>query len=354
VKLGLGSPSGWRAALDALTFLRDRRFDPGTARRAFILAALDRAITRLLDDLPERDARRGGARITCDTNLAELLPAPDEHAALAIDARRFPPEGPQAASRAIVAAHARGWRRFLVYRTQGDRFLGCGLGPDTSGVRIDVYGSSGDYLGSGLDGAHLYVHGDAQDQAGQILKAGRIVVFGNVGQTFLYGAKGGEAFVMGSAAGRPLINAVGQIRALINGTCLDYCAESFMAGERLGGGFVIINGLGYDARGEVIGLELKYPGNNLFSLASGGACYLNDPYHTVTLAQLNGASFVPFKQADWNVILPYLRLNEDLFGISIRHDLLVVDGVLKWPKEVFRKIVASTETEALDWSSLPD
>jgi glutamate synthase domain-containing protein 3 len=204
-----------------------------------------------------------------------------------------------------------------------------------------------------MDGAEIVVHGDAQDQVGQIFKAGRIVVFGSVGQTFLYGAKGGEAFVMGSAAGRPLINAVGKIRAIINGTCLDYCAESFMAGERLGGGFVIINGLAYDERGEVIGLELKYPGNNLFSLASGGACYLNDPYRTVTEDQLNGASFVPFRQQDWNVILPYLSVNEDLFGISIRHDLLVVDGVLKWPKEVFRKIVASVETEKLDWSSLP-
>jgi glutamate synthase domain-containing protein 3 len=64
-----------------------------------------------------------------------------------------------------------------------------------------VYGSSGDYLGSGLDGATMVVHGDAQDQVGQILKAGRIVIFGSVGQTFLYGAKGGEAFSMGSAAG---------------------------------------------------------------------------------------------------------------------------------------------------------
>ena len=127
-----------------------------------------------------------------------------------------------------------------------------------------------------------------------------------------------------------------------------------MAGESLGGGFVIINGLGFDERGQVIGLDMKYPGNNLFSLASGGACYLNDPYGTVGEKQLNGASFVPFKQADWNIILPYLEKNERLFGISIRHDLLTVDGVLKWPKEVFRKIVASAETHKLDWSSLPD
>jgi hypothetical protein len=97
---------------------------------------------------------------------------------------------------------------------------------------------------------------------------------------------------------------------------------------------------------------MKYPGNNLFSLASGGACYLNDPYATVSETQLNGATFVPFRQEDWNLILPYLSMNETLFGISIRHDILMVDGVLKWPKEVFRKVVASLATEQLDWSSL--
>jgi len=49
---------------------------------------------------------------------------------------------------------------------------------------------------------------------------------------------------MGSVAGRPLINAVGKPRAVINGTCLDYLAESFMAGDPLdGGGFVILNGV---------------------------------------------------------------------------------------------------------------
>ena len=339
-------PQGFPVALQALTFLRDRPFD-SRKRRAVLIAALDREIQRILDTSPL-------VRIDCNTAHTDLFPLPRaERETLLIDALGFPPEGKDCVSRLIVKAYQKGWRQFIVYRCRGDRFLGCGLGPHTNGVRIDVYGSSGDYLGSGMDGAEIYVHGDAQDQVGQILNAGKIVIFGEVGQTFLYGAKGGEAFVMGSAAGRPLINAVGRIRAVINGTCLDYCAESFMAGDPLDGGFVIINGLSYDERGEVIGLELKYPGNNLFSLASGGACYLNDPYRTVGENQLNGAGFTAFRHADWNVVLPYLRRNEELFGISIREDLLTVDGVLKWPKEVFRKVVATRETQKLDWSSLP-
>jgi len=346
---------GTGEALRKLTLLLDRRWDPKGGEMAFQLAAIERTIRAILDPLPKPENSSGEGWIRLDATMAwgKPLPKPtDTDNTLVIDAENFPNEGPEAVSRAIVAAHIAGWKNYVVYRCRGDRFIGCGLGANTEDVRIDVYGSSGDYLGSGMDGAQIYVHGDAQDQVGQILKSGRIVIFGNVGQTFLYGAKGGEAFVMGSAAGRPLINAVGQIRAIINGTCLDYCAESFMAGDSIGGGFVIINGLTFDERGEVIGLEMKYPGNNLFSLASGGACYLNDPYHTVTENQLNGGEFRDFRREDWGVILPYLQDNGRLFGISIRHDLLRVDGVLKWPEEVFRKIVASRETHGLDWTSL--
>ena len=119
-------------------------------------------------------------------------------------------------------------------------------------MRIDVYGSSGDYLGSGIDGLSIFVHGNGQDQLGQIMNRGRLVVYGDVGQTFLYGAKGGETYVLGNAAGRPLINAVGRPRVVINGTCLDFLAESFMAGDPLnGGGFAIVNGMEFDDRGRV-------------------------------------------------------------------------------------------------------
>ena len=344
-----------RDILNVLALLQNHHWDPKKGRQTFQLSSISLSIQTLLDSipLPARAANMKMLRITASHAWEKTLPKPNKPSdTLVIDADRFPNEGVEAVSRIIVNAHVKGWQSFIVYRCRGDRFIGCGLGAKTHGVHIDVFGSSGDYLGSGMDGAQIYVHGDAQDQIGQILKSGKIVIYGNVGQTFLYGAKGGETYVLGSAAGRPLINAVGRIRTIINGTCLDYCAESFMAGAQTGGGFVIINGLVFDERGEVLGLEMKYPGNNLFSLASGGACYLNDPYHTVTENQLNGAEFTAFRREDWNTILPYLQENEKLFGISIRNDVLMVDGVLKWPEEVFRKIIASRETEELDWTSL--
>ena len=324
------APGGWDAALAVLAAAYDRRFDPGDKRLAWVRSMVAAAIGELLDRSTPLGADAFG----------KLEPPARVDAPLVVDASAFPPEGERAVCRLLVDAYRLGWRRFVVHRLKGDRFIGCGLGPRSHGVRIDLFGCSGDYTGSGMDGAEIHIHGDGQDQLGQIMNDGRIVVHGSVGQTFLYGAKGGTAYVLGNTAGRPLINAVGRIRALVNGTCLDYAAESFMAGEELDGGFVLLGGLHFSARGEVLGLEDRYPGGNLFSLASGGAFYVNDPYARVRRDQLNGGDFTEFTHADWEVVRPYLEENERLFGVAVERDLLTVDGVRKAPSEVFRKVVA--------------
>ena len=188
----------------------------------------------------------------------------------------------------------------------------------------------------------IHVHNNAQDQLAQIMKAGKLVVHGDVGQTFMYGAKGGEAYILGNAAGRPLINAVGKPRVVINGTCLDYLAESFMAGDPLnGGGFVVLNGITFDESNQIVDLETPYPGGNLFSLASGGAIYMRDPKKVVTEEQLNGGEFAEFTDADWALIKPYLEENERLFDVPVGR-MLSVDGVEKSPSEVYRKIQPAT------------
>ena len=182
-----------------------------------------------------------------------------------------------------------------------------------------------------MDGLEIHIHGNAQDQVAQIAKRGKLVIYGDVGQTFMYGAKGGEVFVLGNAAGRPLINAVGRPRVVINGTCLDFLAESFMAGDPLdGGGFVILNGIEFDEHGRIVPQAAPYPGSNLFSLASGGAIYIRDPHHKVVERQLNGGVFCSLDDKDWRLIRRYLEENERLFGIPVE-DLLTVDGELRRP-----------------------
>jgi glutamate synthase domain-containing protein 1/glutamate synthase domain-containing protein 3 len=325
---------------EGLTLLNDRWYDSGNKKRSSVVQIVKEALRRIFDETPAIEAKSAGIyHLIRWSNKDRLRPPERGKDVLIVNAAKFPPEGEESDARLIVTAYEMGWKRFIVYNAQGQRFCGSGLGPHTTGVRIDVYDSSGDYLGSSMDGAELYIHGNGQDQLGQILKNGKLVVFGDVGQTFMYGAKGGEAYVSGNAAGRPLINAVGKPRVVINGTCLDYLAESFMAGDPLnGGGVVVVNGLEPDDKGNFREQDNPSPGSNLFSLASGGAIYIRDPHCKLVNDQLNGGEFSIPTPEDWALILPYLEENERLFGISIENDLLVVNGEKKTPQEVYRKV----------------
>jgi len=333
--------------IEALTLAIDRRYPTGSKKRSSVLTILRQGLQRIFEAQPlcDQPAQRWHCRVTWDTRAKLRGPQRDE-TTLLIDARGFSPEGADCDAALAKQAYELGWRHLVHYNTRGTRFHAVGFGPATDGLRIDCYDNPGDYLGSGMDGMEVYVHGNAQDQLGQIAKRGKLVVYGDVGQTFLYGAKGGDCYVMGNVAGRPLINAVGRPKVVINGTALDFLAESFMAGDPLaGGGFAIVNGLRFDAHGNVVPLDLPYPGSNLLSLASGGAIYVRDPRHTLVEEQLNAGMYRPLSAADWKLILPYLRENERLFGIRIEEDLLTVDGVLRDPKEVYRKVVPRKDAE---------
>src|SRR2546427_10457316 len=143
------------------------------------------------------------------------------------------------------------------------------------------------------------------------MKSGKLVVHGDVGQAFMYAAKGGDVYVLGNAAGRPLINAVGRPRVVINGTCLDYLAESFMAGDPYnGGGFVIVNGLKPSFDGGFVEQEYPYPGGNLFSLASGGALFIPGPHRNVSRDSLNGGRLVDSNPKNLELVFANLAGNE--------------------------------------------
>ena len=334
--------------IEALTLATDRRYATGDKKRSSVLTIIRGGLEAIFQSQPLCDEEESGeyARVTWDTR--DRLRGPREgETTLLIDARGFAPEGDNCDATLAVRAYTLGWRRLIHYNSRGTRFHAAGFGGGTDGLRIDCYDNPGDYLASGMDGLEARVHGNAQDQVGQITKRGKLVIYGDVGQTFLYGAKGGEIYVLGNAAGRPMINAVGRPRVVINGTALDFLAESFMAGNPLqGGGFAIVNGLRVNEQGDMVPLEMPYPGGNLLSLASGGAIYVRDPHHTLIDEQLNGGAYRPLSAADWKLIAPYLEENQRLFDVRIDRDLLCVDGVQRTPAQVYRKVMPRKDAEA--------
>ncbi len=325
-------------AVESLTLLFDRVYDTGSKKRSGLLHMYGDALNETFSTTPILG--KGQLLSQLDwSNRGKLNPPNSTGQVLVVDASGFPAEGDESAARFTVQSYEKGWKRIIMYNLKGHRFIANGLGPRTNDLRIDCYGDIGDYAASGIDGAEVNIHGAGQDQAAQIMKYGKLVIHGDVGQAFMYAAKGGHVYVLGNAAGRPLINAVGRPKVVINGTCLDYLAESFMAGDPYnGGGFIILNGLKPSHDGRFVEQPTPYPGSNLFSLASGGAIFVRDPRRKVSSDQLNGGRLAEFTDRDWSLILPHLEENERLFGISIKRDLLSVDGTELPASQVYRKI----------------
>jgi len=336
-RLAMKGQESRQFAITSLSLLYDRIYDTGNKKRSSLLQLYHEALSDLFSSIP-LSIHDMYTRLDWK-NRSRLIHPLFDGQMLVVDALEFPAEGDDSAARFVVDAYGQGWKNILLYNLRGHRFIGSGLGPRTNGLKIDCYGDVGDYVASGIDGCEINVHGAAQDQAAQILKYGKLVIHGDVGQAFMYAAKGGDVYVLGNAAGRPLINAVGRPRVVINGTCLDYLAESFMAGDpHNGGGFVVLNGLNPTTDGRFIEQEFPYPGSNLFSLASGGAIFIRDPYRKVSSDQLNGGRLADLTAKDWELILPLLEKNEELFGISVKQELLTVRGKYLRPREVYRKI----------------
>ena len=321
-------------AIKAFTLLIDRRYDIGDKKRSCIVSIFEEKLFELFDSMPPIDSNVNGAyRLVNWDNRDKLKPPKYPGQILVVDVCDFKPEGDEGICGFLNEAHRLGWRRIIAYNFKGQRNFGAGLIARDE-TRIDVYGRVGDCLAAFADGPEFYVHGSVQDSVAYCFRSGKIVIFGDAGKAFEYGAKGGVAFVLGDLIDRPLINAVGSATAVVNGSCKDYMGESFMAAH----GLIIINGVKFDENGRLVEEETPYHGGNLFSLAAAGAVFLRDPRRTVGEDQLNGGKIVSLTRHDWMRILPLLKENERLFGIRVK-DLLTVDGRVRRPEEVYRKVV---------------
>jgi glutamate synthase domain-containing protein 3/glutamate synthase domain-containing protein 1 len=229
-----------------------------------------------------------------------------DNCCLVIDASGFPPEGHDSLARTVVDAYEKGWRKFIVYKQTGQRYLGCGLGPKSEGVEIHLYGNSGQDIANSMMGGTVIVHGDAQNDMSKILHSGAVVVHGLAGNTGLYGAKGGEVFVRKSTGIRWVINSVSSpsgpgFKVFIVGAPMEYLAESLM------GGTIVVMGLDWNEQGELVRMLRPFPGNSILAGASAGKVILYDPFNQVEPAQYPNAVEIGFLPADWNEKFAHLQ-----------------------------------------------
>jgi glutamate synthase domain-containing protein 3 len=155
-------------------------------------------------------------------------------------------------------------------------------------------------------GGTVIVHGDAQNDMSKILHSGTVVVHGLAGNTGLYGAKGGEVFVRKSTGIRWVINSVSSpsgpgLKVFIIGAPMEYLAESLM------GGTVVVMGLDWNEKGELMRMLRPFPGNSILAGASAGKVILYDPFNQVEPAQYSSSVEIGFLPADWNEKFAHLQ-----------------------------------------------
>jgi glutamate synthase domain-containing protein 1/glutamate synthase domain-containing protein 3 len=320
--------------IETLTLLIDRRYDTGSKRRSDIVSHLEKKLFDIFNSVQATESNSNSNYCLINFEKRKTLKSPTRSGqTLLMNVSEFHPEGEEGTCQFLERAYRLGWKNFIAYDFRGQRNFGAGLIARDK-VRIDVYGRVGDCLAAFADGPEFYVHESAQDSVAYCFKSGKLVIFGDAGKAFEYGAKGGVTFVLGDLIDRPLINAVGSATAVINGSCKDYMGESCMAAR----GFIILNGVTFDAQGKIVEQDTPYHGGNLFPLAAASAVYLRDPRKTVGEDQLNGGKISTISKEDWEKILPLLKENEKSFGIQVK-DLLNVEGVIRRPECVYRKVV---------------
>jgi glutamate synthase domain-containing protein 2/glutamate synthase domain-containing protein 1/glutamate synthase domain-containing protein 3 len=134
----------------------------------------------------------------------------------------------------------------------------------TSGVTLHLIGESNDYLGKGLSGGRIIV----QKPEGSLFSANRNVIVGN---TLLYGATQGEAFINGLAGERFAVRNSG-VTAVVEGVGDHGC-------EYMTGGTVVVIGT---------------TGRNFAAGMSGGVAYVLDEHQLFdTLCNLDMVDLEP-------------------------------------------------------------
>ncbi len=272
---------------------------------------------------------------------------------MVVDSRGFRPEGIdpfRVLSCFLDHAHRIGWRRFIVYRAEGQRGIGMGMGSgSTIDTTVDVYGSPGEYCGAFNMGTLIRVHGHAQNFTGMVMHSGTLEIHGDVGKVTGYSAKGGTFNILGNVVDRGWVCAVSDPRGPglevnIVGTAYEHLCQAFM------GGSVIMLGLfrGYD--GMLRQMDSPYSGAKILAGASAGEVIFYDPNKRLEEGQYKSCLVQPIDDKKWEEIIGRLMKLEDVFGLGFSrrnsHLTALIDGELKTiSPESFRWILPKGELE---------
>jgi glutamate synthase domain-containing protein 3 len=320
-------------AVEELARIHDRLsgWETGGKDRGALLHMVQEQINQLLD---RQDGQDGMFRATV-ANAGKLEKPERKEQVLVVDARRFLPEGVdplKVLNPFMDHAHRMGWRRFIAYRTEGQRGIGMGIGSgDTSETTIDVFGSPGEYCGAFNMGALVRVHGHAQNFTGMAMHSGALDIHGDVGKVTGYSAKGGTFNILGNIVDRGWVCAVSDprgpgLQVNIVGTAYEHLCQALM------GGSVIMLGLYRGNDGILHRMESPYRGSKILAGASAGEVIFYDPMRRLEEAQFRSGRVNPIHQQKWEGIMNRLMSLEKIFGLGIdqknNHLTLSMDGRL--------------------------
>jgi glutamate synthase domain-containing protein 2/FAD/FMN-containing dehydrogenase/glutamate synthase domain-containing protein 3/ferredoxin/glutamate synthase domain-containing protein 1 len=338
-------------ALEELTKIHDHLagWDTGSKDRGALIHMVREQIDLFLDRV---DGGNGMCHVTL--NGAEKLKQPEnEKQALVVDARGFRAEGVDplnVLSCFLDHAHRMGWRRLIVYRVEGQRGIGMGMGSwDTSDTSLDIYGSPGEYCGAFNMGTLVRVHGQAQNFTGMVMHSGTLEIHGDVGKVTGYSAKGGTFNILGNVVDRGWVCAVSDprgpgLQVNIVGTAYEHLCQAFM------GGSVIMLGLYWGNDGILHRMDSPYKGGKILAGASAGEIVFYDPMGRLEEAQYKSCMVHPIDHKKWEEIVNRLMTLEKLFGLGIsrenNHLRAMIDGNLQiLAPESFRWILPKGELE---------
>jgi len=296
-------------AIEILTWFIDylRTIDTGNKAKSSLRDITKHCLENLFDSFSEKDVTPY-RKISFKPVKSLSSPENPEEEVLIVDAEGFLPEGIDeelVLSPFLAGAYRKGWRRFILYRVSGQRCISTATfgKSDTDDVRIDVYGTPGEYLGAFMQGGTIKVHGSAQNFTGMVMHHGNLYIYGNAGKVCGYASKGGKVFIMGNVVDRAWTNSVNDPRCQdLDIRILGYATK--YAGESLMGGDFFFGGLRFDEKGRTVTCPRPYLGTKLMGGASRGNFLFFDPWGKLLDFQYRHGVKTEITEEVWNKFKP--------------------------------------------------